>query len=493
MIRTSEAERTQLGALAETFHDDTWTWDVASGTITAAHAGELTALIHADDRPRVNAIMDDVRAGRRERFQLEVRVDRRDGRSGLALLRGAVVARDARGAAQRVVGSMLDITERVDRPVAQPPSAATIIDERVVAAQRLEGLGLLAGGIAHDFNNMLMAVVAEATLAREEPNLPPAAREALDQIDTAAQRMAELTRQLLAYAGRGRLVVEKVDPDAIVQELTALLKRSIRRDAKLTLELGGAGAVIEADSTRLRQVVMNLVINASDALSAGGGKISVRTQVERSAAPSWVLEVIDDGHGMDGATCSKIFDPFFTTKVGGHGLGLSAVLGIVSQLQGTITVDSAPGAGARFTVRVPLQGGKAAEAAPRRAAGAAPLAGRRALIADDEEAVRVAVRRMLERRGAAVDAVMDGREARTAMARAPYDVVFLDVNMPAGGAYDLLGDARRQAPAPKIVIMSGYSESFTAKPGALVDDGDAFLQKPFSLAQLDDALRALFG
>ncbi len=111
---------------------------------------------------------------------------------------------------------------------------------------------------------------------------------------------------------------------------------------------------------------------------------------------------------------------------------------------------------------------------------------------DDEDAVRIAVRRMLERRGAEVDAVADGREARAAMARSQYDLVFLDVNMPAGGAYDLLADARRRTPAPKIVVMSGYSESFTAKPGTLGDDGDAFLQKPFSLAQLDDALRTLF-
>jgi CheY-like chemotaxis protein len=165
----------------------------------------------------------------------------------------------------------------------------------------------------------------------------------------------------------------------------------------------------------------------------------------------------------------------------------------VSQLRGTITVDSAPGKGARFAIRLPLQGGAAVDVPPRRVAGAAPLAGRRALIADDEEAVRVAVRRMLERRGAEVDAVMDGGQAREAILRGTYDLVFLDVNMPAGGAYDLLGDVRQRQPPPKIVIMSGYSESFTAKPGALADDGDAFLQKPFSLAQLDEALRALFA
>jgi CheY-like chemotaxis protein len=236
------------------------------------------------------------------------------------------------------------------------------------------------------------------------------------------------------------------------------------------------------------------VINASDALSPEGGTITVRSHVDKSdGPPAWILEVIDDGHGMDGATCARIFDPFFTTKVTGHGLGLSAVLGIVSQLRGSISVDSSPGAGAHFTVRLPLQGGAAPEVVPRRAPGAAPLSGRRALIADDEDAVRVAVRRMLERRGAEVDAVIDGREARAAIAQAPYDLVFLDVNMPAGGAYDLLSEVRARRPAPKIVIMSGYSESFTAKPGALADDGDAFLQKPFSLAQLDEALRTLFA
>ncbi|MBZ0233217.1 MAG: PAS domain-containing protein [Deltaproteobacteria bacterium] len=329
--------------MGEAFADDTWTWEVPGGAVLTARAGDLVPLVHADDRPRLAAAMDEVRAGKRGRFQLEVRVQRPDNRWGLALVRGAVTARDAQGTPLRAEGALLDVTDRIDRPVARPPSASTIVDERLVAAQKLEGLGLLAGGIAHDFNNMLMAVVAEATLAREEPGLPPPARDALEQIETAAQRMSELTRQLLAYAGRGRLVIEKVDLDALVQELTALLKRSIRRDGKLTLELGGAGAVIEADSTHLRQLVMNLVINASDALSPGGGNITVRTHVDRSGAGAWVLEVVDDGHGMDAATREKIFDPFFTTKPTGHGLGLSAVLGIVSQLQGSITVDSAPG------------------------------------------------------------------------------------------------------------------------------------------------------
>jgi signal transduction histidine kinase/CheY-like chemotaxis protein len=505
-IKTGDAEQKQLGELAEVFLDDTWSWDVRGDRLIGAHAAALSGLggtldrkslltlVHVDDRKRLDQALDEIAGGQRDHFQLEVRVTRWNNRWATVLVRAMVAERDAQGAPVRVVGATLDVTDRIDRPASKAPTAGMIVDERLVAAQKLEGLGLLAGGIAHDFNNMLMAVVAEATMAKEEPGLTASARDALDQIETAAQRMSELTRQLLAYAGRGRFVIEKVDPDAMVQELTALLKRSIRRDGKLVLELGGAGAVIEADSTHLRQVVMNLVINASDALSPGGGTILVRSHVDGKAVPpAWILEVNDDGHGMDAATREKIFDPFFTTKVTGHGLGLSAVLGIVSQLRGTITVDSAPGKGARFAIRLPLQGGAAVEAAPRRVPGAAPLSGRRALIADDEEAVRVAVRRMLERRGAEVDAVMDGRQAREAILRGTYDLVFLDVNMPAGGAYDLLGDVRQRQPPPKIVIMSGYSESFTAKPGALADDGDAFLQKPFSLAQLDEALRALFA
>ncbi len=500
-VDISEQERARLGALAQAFRDDSWEWDLVTGELVSAHAHELSgmggridsdalrSMLHADDRPRLVAAMQEIRDGKRDRFQLEVRLPRWDNRWATVLMRGAVISRDDRGVANRIAGSSLDVTDRVER-LGTPP---TSFDERQLAGQKLESLGLLAGGIAHDFNNLLMAVVAEATLAKDEQGLTPTTREALDRIEVAGRRMADLTGQLLAYAGRGRFVVEKVDPDATVQDLATLLRRSIRRDARFVVELGGGAPVIEADPTQLRQVVMNLVINASDALGPGGGAITVRTRVDHGAAPpAWTIEVSDDGHGMDAATRERMFDPFYTTKVNGHGLGLSAVLGIVNKMSGTIVVDSAPGAGARVTVRVPAQPGVAPVVAARPIASAALLAGRRALVADDEDSVRMAVRRMLERRGAVVTAVVDGREARAALAREPFDVVFLDVNMPAGGAYDLLPDVRGRKPAPKVVIMSGYSESFSAKPGALRDDGDGFLQKPFSLAQLDAALRGLF-
>ena len=503
-VEVSPEEAARLGRLAELFQDDTWLWDLTTDTVASTHGAALSGMggslsgsimvsvVHPDDRARVQRVLDEALAGHRERFQLEARVRRWDNRWAQVLIRGAVIARDAAGKATAISGVTLDVTDRVARPL-RDSGAPVAIDARLIASQKMESLGLLAGGIAHDFNNLLMGVVAEAALARDQPALPAGARESIEHIETAAQRMTELTRQLLAYAGRGRVVVEQVAPDATVHELTTLLRRSIRRDARLTVDLAAGDAVIEADLTQLRQLVMNLVINASDALSPSGGNVTVRTRAERTTVPAmWVLEVVDDGHGMDDATRLRIFDPFFTTKVSGHGLGLSAALGIVNQLKGAISVESAPGHGAHFTVRLPLHGAQVVTPPPPAATPSAPLAGRRVLIADDEDAVRVAVRRMLERRGATVDVVADGRDARDALGRTAYDAVFFDVNMPAGGAYDLLPDVRALSRPPRIVIMSGYSESFTAKPGALLDDGDAFIQKPFSLAKLDEVLRALF-
>jgi signal transduction histidine kinase len=358
--------------------------------------------------------------------------------------------------------------------------------EDPAARQRLESLGLVAGGIAHDFNNLLVGVLAEASAAREDGNLGEEAREALRRIEAAAVRMSQLTRQLLAYAGRGRFVTMPLDPDAMLGELRDPLARIVQAPATLEVVPGAGSVVVEADPNLLRQVVINLVANASD---AAGRHVQVASRIlSRGDATWWQLEVSDDGAGIDAATLARIFEPFFTTKRDRHGLGLSAVHGIVRRLGGDVEVDSKPGQGARFRVRLPIVPG--VEPAPRtQADSGAPirrLAGLRVLVADDEPSVRATVRRLLERRGATVVVAVDGLEAEARLRDERFDLVVLDVVMPGHSGYDVLAVARATQPALPVILMSGYTGRARGEGGE--DEPDAFLEKPFTAKALDAAI-----
>ena len=249
----------------------------------------------------------------------------------------------------------------------------------------------------------------------------------------------------------------------------------------------GAGrVVVDADPGLLRQVVSNLVSNASDANSS---KITLSTRVLlHNSEPFWQLEVADDGAGMSPAILAKIFEPFFSTSPERHGLGLSAVHGIVRRLGGDIEVDSTPGRGARFTVRLPIVAGAQAPR-PRQDSGAPPaakLAGLRVLIADDEPSVRATVRRLLERRGATVVLAADGIEAEARLRDQAFGLVILDVVMPGRSGYDVLAIARHLLPRCPIILMSGYSDRSRGEGGD--EEPDAFLEKPFTAAVLDAAI-----
>jgi CheY-like chemotaxis protein len=236
----------------------------------------------------------------------------------------------------------------------------------------------------------------------------------------------------------------------------------------------------------LRQVILNLVANASD---AGGSCVTISTRVVlRQSDPWWQLEVSDDGVGIDSSTIARIFEPFFTTKADRHGLGLSAVHGIVRRLGGEIEVDSTPGNGARFRVRVPVLPG--AEAQKHRVTtGMIPIArltDLRVLVADDEPSVRATVRRLLERRGATVVVASDGAEAEARLAEEPFGLVIADVSMPGRGGYDVLATARRIRPGVPVVLMSGYTNRIRGEGGE--EEPDAFLEKPFTARAMDMAI-----
>jgi CheY-like chemotaxis protein len=366
------------------------------------------------------------------------------------------------------------------------------------AGQRVESLGLVAGGIAHDFNNLLVGVLAEASAAREDVSLGENAREALRRIEAAATRMSQLTRQLLAYTGRGRFVTVRLDPDAMLGELGDALARLVQPPARLEVIPGAGSVVVDADPNLLRQVVINLVANASD---AAGSEVVVASRIvsrqgEGRTAPWWQLEVSDDGVGIEPATLGRIFDPFFTTKQERHGLGLSAVHGIVRRLGGDIEVDSKPGQGARFRVRLPIVPGALLTPPPSEPARAsARLAGLRVLVADDEPSVRATVRRLLERRGASVVVAGDGLEAEARLRDERFDLVIVDVVMPGHSGYDVLAAARATQPRLPVILMSGYTGRARGEGGE--DEPDAFIEKPFTAkaldATIDEVLRSTAG
>lgn len=357
------------------------------------------------------------------------------------------------------------------------------------AKQRLEALGLVAGGIAHDFNNQLVSVLAEASAARADRSLSDGAREAFLRVEAAANRMAQLTRQLLAYAGRGRFVTELIDPDQLVREAHEQLTRIVRPGAELEMLVHGKPVAVEADRGLLQQVLANIVANASEALNTDG-RIDVTT---RAADGWWTLEVKDSGTGMDAKTIDRMFDPFFTTKPAHHGLGLSAVSGIVRRLGGEVHVDSRPGEGTTFQVRLRVvadaQPPQARMRFPRATGGS--LEGATVLVADDEPSVRTTIRRLLERRGATVTIATNGAEAAERLRDGMYSLVLLDVMMPHLTGYQLLPIAREAQPHARLMLMSGYTDTMRGSGGEV--EADAFLEKPFSASALDSAVDRLLG
>lgn len=372
---------------------------------------------------------------------------------------------------------------------------------------RLESLGLVAGGIAHDFNNLLVGVLAEASAAREDPLLADPTREALRRIEAAARRMAQLTRQLLAFSGRAQFTTVPIVADELLGELRDGVARSMPSGMTLEFAPAAAGAVVEADPNLLRQVVLNLVANAVEAHreepharsrelgtsesfaavagEAGGPRVSVTScLVARDGAPYWQLEVRDRGSGITTANLGRIFEPFFSTKPGHHGLGLSAVHGIVRRLGGEVDVESAAGEGARFRVQLPVALGPVATRPTRAdAPSASKLTGVRVLVVDDEPSVRATVRRLLERRGATVVIANDGLEAEARIREETFHLTISDVAMPGLGGYEVLVTARRIQPAMRVILMSGYTEKLRGQGSD--DEPDAFLEKPFTAKALD--------
>ena len=380
------------------------------------------------------------------------------------------------------------------------------LESRVRDAQKAESLRIVTGGIAHDFNNLLAGIMGYADLLLMSLVQPSAARESVEKLKRAAVRASELANQMLVYAGADRLVTETVNLNELVEEMAHLLKVSISRKITLELSLADSLPAIEADAQQIRQVVMNLITNASQAIGDNTGLITIRTDTtetkaeelsdyhprgELKAARYVFLEVSDTGCGMDKKTVTQIFEPFFTTKLAGRGLGLAAVLGITREHEGAIRVHSQVGKGTNFRMLLPPS-----ERAPKPMLAERPAEppvtwrGKGTiLVVDDEDAIRDVAKTVLERSGFAVLTAANGREGVELFREHSNDItaVLLDVTMPqlsGQEAFEQILGIRADA---KVVLASGYPEQ-NAIGGCVGAKAAGFIQKPF---QLDALLRKL--
>jgi PAS domain S-box-containing protein len=405
---------------------------------------------------------------------------------------------DADGQPKYLLGISEDITERKLEEERQ-----RAFERKLQETQKLESLGVLAGGIAHDFNNLLVSILGNVglVLVDLEPDSP--VREPVEQIKVAAQRAADLTRQMLAYSGKGRFVMQRINLNSVITEITQLLQVSISKNAALRFNLQQSLPPIEGDVTQVRQVLMNLIVNASDAIGERQGTIglttgSVNADKEYLAgsfmAPELpeghyaFVEVADDGVGMDRETQNKIFDPFFTTKFTGRGLGLAAVLGIVRGHGGAIKVYSEPGQGSVFRVLFPIKDvPHEAEKSPNdtlKSKGNGTV-----LVIDDEEVVRNVTKRMLSRIGYTPILAEDGPSGIETYQKHRGEVVcvLLDMTMPRMSGEETLAHLKKINPEVRVLLMSGYSEQeasnrFDGKGVA------AFMQKPYTPQDLQEKL-----
>ncbi|HWN18270.1 MAG TPA: response regulator [Gemmatimonadales bacterium] len=379
--------------------------------------------------------------------------------------------------------------------------------------QKLESIGVLAGGIAHDFNNLLHVVLGNADIALSNLSKGSPAREPIEEVVRATLRAADLTRQLLAYSGKGAFVVRHLDLSTEVREMATLLRTGISKQATLAWELSPTLPAVSADPTQVRQIVMNLITNASDALGETGGTITLRTGVARredlddqlfgvalegespldsGEGPFVYLEVGDTGGGMAPDTLSRIFDPFFSTKFTGRGLGLAAVMGIVRSHHGLIRVRTAPGEGTAFRVLFPSVAGTARAPAKATAERSDWQGSGTILVVDDEEGVREVAERILQEIGFQTIAAPDGRRALEIMEELGDGVtaVLLDLSMPRMGGAETFRRLRALRPELPILMMSGYTEQVVAPQFSASGPGTTgFLQKPFLAEDLIAVLR----
>jgi PAS domain S-box-containing protein len=492
-------ESSQDAIISKTLGGIVLTWNPAAERIYGYTSAEIVGqrmdiLLPADRQLEEQEILNPARLQSEPERHFETIRLRKDGKLIHVSLTISPVF-DENGVLIGVSHIARDISERVQ------------IDEQLRQTQKLESLGVLAGGVAHDFNNLLTGILGNASLTLENAAVGSPNHIALSEVVTAAERAADLTRQLLAYAGKGRFVVGHVDLSALVRQITNLVRTSIPKHVQLRLQLTEPLPLIEADTSQMQQIIMNLVINGAEALGAEQGTVLIQTATQHVdehyiatlAASRYhlqpgeyvVLEVHDTGCGMDSRTLGRIFDPFFTTKFTGRGLGLSAVLGIVSGHKGALKVYSTPGRGTTFKLLFPVArtGPTAAAAEETRSnlTGAGLI-----LVVDDERLIRMTAKLALERYGYTVLLAENGQQAIEIFHEraGEIDLILMDLTMPVMGGEEAIRHLKVSNPAVRIILSSGFNEveaiqRFTGKGLA------GFIQKPYTAAALATKVKSV--
>jgi signal transduction histidine kinase/CheY-like chemotaxis protein len=466
----------------------------------AADAGSVFALIHPDDQARVTTSLH-ATAVTQSPWHAEFRVQLPN--HDMRWLSGEAVPERADDGSTLWHGLITDVTER--RQAAQSQAA---LEERLMQAQKMESIGQLAGGVAHDFNNLLTAMIGFVELAQEElPQASPQVREYLDGIREATRRGAALTQQLLSFARKRIVNPEDVDLNGVITRLAPMIRRIVGEHISVELALASPISLVRVDVGGIEQVLMNLIVNARDAMRSGG-TLTIDTQqvvlegvtkgdnLDLAPGSYVVLGVTDTGSGMPPAVRARLFEPFFTTKPPGEGsgLGLAMCHGIVKQARGTIAVRSEEGKGATFRIYLPHQTAAQPSAAVSDASVIAHTGTETLLVVEDAPMILRVVRDFLQKLGYRVIGAGDGAEALEVAAKAqlPVDLLVTDVVMPKMGGKELAARLKETHPRVKVLYMSGYAENAIAHQGVL-PQGVNFIEKPYSLSDLARRVREVLN
>lgn len=446
--------------------------------------------LHPKDRPMVEAeIQKSIDSG--DPYRMEMRIVDREGETRFIEGRGQPFFQPD-GEIDHFSGTCFDVTER------------RAMERQAYETQKLGSLGLLAGGIAHDFNNLLVGVLGNASLVLLDQVASPTARQALEGIRAAATQAGDLCRQLLAYSGQGSVVVEPVDLNVLIAQTTGLVAASIKKGVNVRTNLSSGAPHVEADATQLRQVLMNLIINASEAMTSSGTVTVATRSVQVGDDVDWpaaddlsvgehlLLSVVDDGPGIPAEVLGQIFDPFFSTKATGRGLGLAAVLGIIRSHRGVVRVSSELSQGTRFDILLPATEHRAEPASPPPQTPVPAEDRPVALLVDDEPLVLNVGKAVLERFGFEVDAFRKASDALARFAEAPgrYRVAILDLTLAGSDGLALARDLRQIRGDLPVLIASGFARESVG--AGLASLGRAhFLQKPYTADALMTAVESV--
>jgi len=466
-----------------------WSWEFQTGAVTWSEGTyriygvdpaadppgieRVVECVHPDDRDRMNeAFRRSLDGDQGDDFESEHRTDETEPRWVFAKGR---LFRDADGRPLRMAGIVLDITERKK------------LEEQLLHSQRLDSIGRLAGGIAHDFNNLLTVVLGAASMGQMTPGLDEETREHFDTVVSSAQHAARLTSQLLAFARRQFVEPRVLDPNELVRDIDQLLHRVLGEDIQLHTDLDPGVGAVRADRGQLEQVLINLAVNAREAMPQGG-ELWIRTSTWSEDDRALVrISVRDNGPGMDDATAVQVFEPFFSTKSHGSGLGLASCYGIVRQAGGDIAVESTPGRGSTFRVDLPRVDATASSG-PAAVDPSDPRGQETVLVAEDQPEVRRLIADTLIRYGYRVLEAADGDEAVQVAGgyEGRIDLLVTDAVMPSMGGARLATAMRASRPDIRILMVSGYVEAAPESEPAF-----AFLQKPFAPRVLAERVRSL--